>query len=294
LSEVKCVWPLGATLGEGPVWVAREKALYFVDIKGCTVYRYDPATGSQSSWLMPEPIGACHPASDARFLCAFKSGFAFVSFGDELQIEPLIEPLGGPEADMPGNRFNDAKVDAAGRFWAGSMDDTEAEATGALYRMGSDLAWTVMDAGYVVTNGPAFSVDGRTLYHTDTFKRTIYAFDLAEDGALSNKREHIRIADDQGYPDGMTVDAEGYLWVAHWGGWRLTRFTPDGAVDRVVPVPAAQVTSCCFAGKDLATLYITTAAIGLSDDERAAQPDAGGLFRFQPGCVGRPGGVFSV
>ena len=153
--------------------------------------------------------------------------------------------------------------------------------------------WTRADGPYICTNGPAFSPDFRTLYHTDTVGREIHAFDLAADGTPSRKRRFIRFGDDDGYPDGMTVDAEGHLWVCHWGGWRLTRFTPEGRAERTIRLPVAQVTSCAFGGPELRTLFVTTAAIGLAPEDLARQPLAGGLFAVRPGLSGFAAPLYS-
>ncbi|MBB3062403.1 SMP-30/gluconolactonase/LRE family protein [Microbulbifer rhizosphaerae] len=286
--EPECVWPAAATLGEGPVWVAREQALYWVDIKRSVLHRYCPPENSKgcnerSSWQLDSQLSAIAPRAGGGFVGAIRDGFALL-FPDGDGVG--IEPLGGPESDIPGNRFNDGKVDAAGRFWAGSMDDGEEEPTGALYRLDPDLSWQRLDADYVITNGPTFSPDNRILYHTDTLKRTVYAFDLETDGSPRNKQVFLQLPEESGYPDGMTVDAEGCLWVCHWGGWGVTRFSPEGEAIGRIELPVANVTSCTFAGPDLDTLYITTARKGLSDAELADQPLAGGLFRCRPGVRG--------
>ena len=280
-GALRCVWPAAATLGEGPVWLADEAALYWVDVKAPAVHRYQPRAGARDTWPMPEQIGCLCPRAGGGFVAGLKGGFAFVDLA-----LGTIDRLGGPESDRPGNRVNDGKVDGQGRLWTGTMDDAEVASTGALYRLGLDRRWRTMDDGYVITNGPAFSPDGRTLYHTDTLKRAIYAFDLAEDGSLSNKRVFIAIPERDGYPDGMTVDAEGCLWVAHFGGWRVTRFDPAGRPLRMVALPVANVTSCAFGGASLETLYITTATKGLSATEAARQPLAGGLFAVEVGASG--------
>lgn len=281
--EPVCIWPAGARLGEGPVWDLEERALYWVDIKAPAVHRITPSTGERRTWPMPEAIGAIARRKGAGFIATFKSGFALVDLD-----HGRIEHLGHPEPERPDNRFNDGKCDPAGRFWAGTMDDNEREPTGWLYRFDPDRTWRRLDGPYVCTNGPAFSPDGRTLYHTDTVGREIHAFDLAADGALTRKRRFVKFAEDDGYPDGMTVDAEGHLWVCHWGGWCVTRFTPDGKRERAIRLPVAQVTSCAFGGPDLGTLFITTAAIGLAPEALARQPLAGGLFAVQPGPGGLP------
>ena len=281
MTAIECIWPVGASLGEGPVWDEGERALYFVDIKRPAVYRFDPRSGDRQSWPMPEPIGCIARRRRGGFVAGLKSGFAFLDLG-----RGTIERIGNPDPGHRDNRFNDGKCDTHGRFWAGTMDDRERSPTGWLYRLDADLSWRRMDGGYVVTNGPAFSPDGRIIYHTDTTGRTVYAFDVDADGVLANKRIFVRFAADDGYPDGMTIDADGHLWVAHWGGWRLTRFAPHGAVDRVVALPVAQVTSCAFGGPGFETLFVTTASIGLDEAARGAQPLAGGLFALRPGVRG--------
>jgi sugar lactone lactonase YvrE len=289
MSDVRCLWEAAALLGEGPLWSPREAALDWVDVKAPALHRYRPSDGDTTSWTMPEPIGwVIERANGEGFVAGFKDrGFAFLTPGT---MAP--ETIGQPEPDYPDNRFNDAKADAAGRIWAGTMDDNEREASGALYRLDPDLEWYRMDRGYTVTNGPAISPDQRRLYHTDTFEGTVYAFDLADNGKLSNKRAFVTIPEGDGYPDGMTCDAEGGLWVAHWGGWRVTRFTPGGEVDRVIEMPVAQVTSCTFGGPDLDRLYVTSASVGLDEEDREEQPLAGGLFEVVPGVKGLPAGQF--
>lgn len=282
--DVRCVWSGPAILGEGPVWMPEERALYFVDIKAPCVHRYDPAVGETRTFPMPAYIGCLLPRERGGFIGAFQNGLAFVDLE-----AGTITPIGDPEEDLPGNRFNDGKIDVRGRLWTGSMDNAEAEPTGSLYRVDPDLSWHRMDEGYICTNGPAFSLDGRTLYHTSSYEREIYAFDLAADGSLSNKRTHIRLPEDAGYPDGMTVDADDHLWVAHYDGWRVTRFDPAGEVERVLEIPVAHVTSCAFAGDDLTTLYVTCATKSLTDETRAAQPLAGGLFEIDLSGTGLRG-----
>lgn len=286
-SEPVCVWTARAKLGEGPFWDVRESAVYWVDIKAPAVHRFTPDDGARRSWPMPELIGCLARRKRGGFVAGFKTGFAFVDLEKN-----RIERIGNPEPARPGNRFNDGKCDAQGRFWAGTMDDGERAATGWLYRLDADLKWRRMDGPYICTNGPAFGADGNTLYHTDTVGRTIHAFDLAR-GVVSNKRVFVRFAAADGYPDGMTVDAEGCVWVCHWGGWRVTRFAPDGRIERTIAMPAAQVTSCAFGGPGLDTLYITTASIGLDDAALAKQPLAGGLFACKPGPRGLPAPEFA-
>jgi len=278
--EVSCIADVKAVLGEGPIWVEREQALYWVDIKGLKIFRVDQA-GELSTWQTPLRIGSLAPRSSGGFLAGTEKGFAVVD-PEAGQYELIAEP----EGDRPNNRFNDGKVDRAGRFWAGTMDDTEVEASGALYRVDQQLNWTRVDDGYKVTNGPAFSPDGRIMYHADSARQIIYAFDLDEQGEISNKRTFAQFGKGDGYPDGMTVDAEGCLWSAFWDGWCIRRFAPSGECMQVIEMPVQKPTSCAFGGPALDSLYVTSASIGIGEKELAMQPYAGGLFLVSPGVGG--------
>ncbi|GAA4247399.1 SMP-30/gluconolactonase/LRE family protein [Azospirillum formosense] len=291
--DAHCVWEAGAQLGEGPVWSPSRNALFAVDIRGSRLLRYTPADGQGRDWPLEE--AACwlvERADGAGFIAGLRSRrlVGLTLDGDRLSVGAELMRL---EEDTPGNRLNDAMADAAGRLWVGSMDDAEEDASGALYRIGPDGSVERADEGYTVSNGPALSPDGRTLYHTDSPRRTIYAFALAADGTLSGKRVHLRFGEEDGYPDGMTCDAEGHLWVAHWSGGRVSRFRPDGTLDQVVRLPVSNVTSCAFGGPGLDRLFITTAA-ATTQDAPAGEPLAGGLFTCTPGVVGLPPGRFGA
>jgi xylono-1,5-lactonase len=287
-SEAVCVWPADAQLGEGPTWVASEGAIYWLDIKKGAIHRLHLETGERRSWSSSRTVSSLVRRRAGGFLAATRDGFGFLELDTD-----AFDCIAEPERDRPGNRMNDGKCDGAGRFWAGSMDDGEAEISGALYRLDPDRAVARVDDGYGITNGPAFSPDGKTLYHTSTLDRTVYAFDLAGDGTLSGKRVFVQIPEDAGYPDGMTTDKEGGLWVAHFAGHRLTRFLPDGSIERVVQMPVANVTSCAFGGPALDMLFVTTARKGLSEEDLERQPLAGGLFRIDVGIQGLPAGEFA-
>ena len=274
-SDVNCVWEASAQLGEGPIWEEEEQALYWLDIKSPAIHRFHPASAQTDTWSMPERIGCIVRRESGGFVVGLKSGFAFLDLP-----EGRIEKIKDPEPELPGNRLNDGKCDLQGRLWVGSMDDGEIHPTGGLYRLDADLSCHRMDGQYVVTNGPAFSPDGRVIYHTDSLGRTIYTHDLQEDGTLSGKRPFVRFTEEEGYPDGMTTDVEGFLWVAHWGGWRVSRFTPEGALDQTIFLPVSQVTSCVFGGPDLRALYITSASINLSEEASKKEPLAGSLFEL--------------
>ncbi len=276
-----CLWEAGATLGEGVLWDAAHGRVWFVDIKGRRIHRCAADGTGRRSWDAPGQVSFIVPSRDGGMVCSLDDGlYRFIDASGE------FVPLAKVEADQPGNRFNDGHVDARGALWFGSMHDAEEDPTGALYRFDGARVER-KDEGYVITNGPALSPDGRTLYHTDTLDKRVYAFDLAEDGSLSNKRTFVEIGDGA-YPDGMAVDSAGVVWVATFGGWRIDRFDAAGRKLGEVRFPCANVTKLAFGGQDLRTVYATTARKGLSNEELAAQPLAGSLFTFRVETPGQP------
>jgi sugar lactone lactonase YvrE len=277
----ECLWEAQATLGEGVLWHAPSRGVYFVDIKGRLIHRCAADGSEQRSWDVPQQVSFIVPTTSGGLVCSQQDGlYRFDPASGALSLLRAVED------EVPENRFNDGYVDAAGRLWFGSMDDAEAAPTGKLYRFDGAGEPHPMDDGYIITNGPAASPDGRTLYHTDTLEKRIYAFDLAADGSLQGKRLFVTI--DEGYPDGMAVDASGCVWVATFGGWRIDRFAPDGRKLGSVRFPCANVTKLAFGGDDLRTVYVTTARKGLSAQELAEQPLAGGLFTFRSDTPGQP------
>ncbi len=283
MADVKCEWEIPAALGEGPLWVARENAVYWVDIVQRHVHRYTITDGTRQTWTFAQQVTSLAERQRGGFVCTIKDGFAFIDLDTG-----TIDPITLPEADVPNNRFNDGKVDGAGRYWAGTMDNSETVQGGALYRLNRDLSLIKADDDYFICNGPTFSVDGKTLYHTDSPQRSIYAFDMDANGDIGNKRVFIQFNDDEGYPDGMTTDSENCVWVGHFAGSRITRFSPDGDVLQVIPMPVPNVTSCTFGGANLDTLYITTARHNMRDSAIEKYPLSGSLFSIKPGVIGLP------
>jgi len=281
MSSVECVWPIGAVLGEGPVWSAAEQALWFVDIKAPAIHRYHPASGEKRSWPAPERVGFLLPSRDG-WIAGLKTGLH--SFNPDTGNFALLYVV---EPHAANNRLNDGFVDAEGFLWFGSMDDNEEDPSGALYQLG-DEGCIRRDPGYIVTNGPAESPDGHILYHTDTLAGVIYAFDRGRSGTLTNKRVFARLPAGSGYPDGPIVDAEGCLWTGVFGGWGLQRYSPAGELMSTLRLPCSAVTKAAFAENDLRTLYITTAHVALNAEERRQQPLAGGLFRVRVDVPGLP------
>lgn len=279
-SPVQCVADVHAVLGEGPVWVARENALYWLDIKGLKIFRLDDRD-EISEWPTPFRIGSLAPTRRGGFVGGTEGGVAELDPGSR-----LFKIFADPESDQPGNRFNDGKLDRQGRFWAGTMDDAERQDSGTLYRVDADRSIVAVDGQYRVTNGPAFSPDGSIMYHNDSARQVTYAFDIDGSGAASNKRTFLQFGKGDGFPDGMTVDSEGCLWIAFWDGWCLRRYAPDGEWIETIKVPVQRPTSCAFGGRDLDRLYITSASVGLDEEALRMQPNAGGLFMIMPGVRG--------
>jgi sugar lactone lactonase YvrE len=269
------VWPLAAKLGEGPVWCAPEAALWFVDIKSKQIHRFDPVTDTKQSWNAPDQVSFVLPRDDGGYVTGLPGKLA--GFDSAMGKFEAIHRI---ESSLPDNRTNDACIDAVGRLWFDTMDDRQVEPNGALYSWDGAGAPVVHDRGYIISNGPAFSPDGRTLYHTDTVRRTIYRFDVAPNGSVSGKRNFVEIEDGDGAPDGSVVDAEGCVWVALYGGWGVRRYSPKGELLQAVSFPCANVTKIAFGGSNLKTAFATTAAQELTTDELANQPLAGGLFAF--------------
>ena len=274
--------PCGCVLGEAPVWDQRTGTLLWVDIKKPAVWRFEPGTGESGSLPVRQHIGFVALTDDPEVVIAgLKSGLTRLNI-----TTGAAEPLLAPEPDKPGNRINDGHVGPEGRLFFGTMDDAEKDPTGRFY-VWDGKTLEAFGGPFVVTNGPAVSPDGQTLYAVDSPGRMIYTHDL-EDGRPGPARRFVHFEDGWGHPDGLAVDAEGHVWACHWGGSRIPRFGPDGAAERIVPVPTAQVTKCAFGGPNLTTLYIATAAIGRDPH---IDPMAGHLFAVETGIRGLPANI---
>ena len=278
---IDVVFAGGARLGEGPVWDARSRRLAWVDILASRVHLTDVDTGADEVIPTPSHVGAVVPRASGGYVAALQDGFWAIGSGRPVLIARI------PEAST-SLRFNDGKCDPAGRFWAGTIAYDESPAAGALYRLGPDGRATRVLDGVTISNGLAWSADGRTMYFIDSATHRIdaFSFDPAT-GEIDDRRPLVHIPPEHGWPDGMTIDADGGLWVALWRGSAVHRYL-DGRLDRTIDLPVSLPTSCAFGGDDLDELFVTSATEGLSAEEHVAQPLAGAVFRLRPGVRGLP------
>jgi L-arabinonolactonase len=285
--QFDCVLDAKAKLGESPLWCDREQVLWWADIEGRSLHRFDPATGRDLRIDLPQRIGCFALRETGGFVVALEDGFHFLDGGGG-GLAPIVDP----ELDRPGNRFNDGATDPAGRFVAGTMPMGPREPVGALYRLWPDRRCELLFDRLTVTNGCAFSPDGTTFYFSDSEAsvRTIWAceHDVAT-GALSNRRVFVDTHGLAGRPDGGAVDADGCYWMAGIGGWQLVRFTPAGKVDLIVEMPVEKPTKVAFGGPALDVLYVTTIGMAPTPGTEQRQPQAGGIFAARiAGVTGLP------
>ena len=290
MYSAQCIQKAGASLGESPVWDPEGRQLYWVDINNRHINCLDLKTGDTLQWPCHTEIGCIGLAKQGRLIAGLRDGFHY--FNPSNGVFDLIVD---PEPDKPINRLNDGKVDRAGRMWSGSMRDPNPDQpSGALYRLDSSGNYACILDGIRIPNAIAWSPDNRIMYFGDTRAGIIWAFDFnLTAGEITNKRVFVDLSGQSGRPDGATVDAEGYLWNAEYGGSRVVRYTPDGKYDQQVDLPVTNVTCCAFGGLDFSTLFITTAAQNLTAAELEIQPLAGGLFACDLDIRGLPEPYFA-
>ncbi|WP_316568725.1 SMP-30/gluconolactonase/LRE family protein [Neobacillus sp. YIM B06451] len=288
-KEVELVVDAKAVLGEGPSWDRKSGVLYWVDIEGKKVHLYDPSTGDDNAIDVGQMVGAIVPRESGGAVVALETGFHFLN----LETGGL-EPICDPETNLDTNRFNDGKCDPAGRFWAGTMDNNGSEKNGSLYCLEPSLSFKKKLEGLGISNGLAWSPDNRYLYFIDTPTGKVVRYNYKlETGEINEPKEVVTIPDGEGFPDGMTIDEEGFIWIAHWAGGKVSRWNPEtGEKVEEIRVPAVNVTSCTFGGQDFSELYITTARNGMSDEELERFPHAGGVFKVKPSVKGMPTNEF--
>ena len=286
--EAHAILHAQAALGEGALWNPDTQQLYWVDIEGHAFHVFDPATRQDICFPTDERVGTVVPMRNGNVLLALQSGI------HELDLRTGQLTLLADTLTDPNLRFNDGKCDPAGRFWVGTLHLEQKPKSGTLYRLDPDGHLHVMLRGITNSNGIAWSLDHRTMYYIDTPTLTVQAFDYDKaTGDIANPRVVVRIPQGPASPDGMTIDAEGKLWVALWCGGAVHRYDPQtGALLQQIRVPALLTSSCAFGGPDLKTLFITTARQALTPEERADFPLSGNVFAVTPGVAGIPACFF--
>lgn len=281
-GEWDVVAECGNELGEGPSWDTSSGTLLWVDILGRLVQRLDPVTGHWTTWATDQTPGAVVTRAEGGLALCLQDGVWFVDSdgGSARRFVSL-------ESDDPGTRSNDAKTDRRGRLWVGTMGTDAAPSRGSLYRLASDGSILRVLSDVTISNGMAWSPDDSRMYYIDSITRRVDVLEYdADTGDATNRRALVEFPGQGELPDGMTIDTDGCLWVAFFGGWAVRRYTPDGRLDREIRLPVAQITSCAFGGPRLEDLYVTSARVGLSESELQLQPLAGALFVVRPGVGG--------
>ena len=287
-TDLECVLPWGAELGEAPIWHPIEERLYWVDILHPAVYRFDPATGLNEVCEPGKLVSAVLLGRDGRLRIASQDGIEQLDF-ERCRTTTFVDPENG----LAQNRLNDAKVGPGGAIWVGSMRIDASKPSGGLYRIATDGEVSRQESGITVSNGMDWSPDESIFYFVETVPGLIYAYDFEPgSGVLSNRRIFAEVPESEGRPDGLSVDAEGGVWCAIWDGWRVNRYAPDGSLERVIDMPVPRPTSVVFGGKDLSQLFITTARTRLPASVLSDAPLSGGLFSCTPGPTGLPPGLF--
>ncbi len=287
-DEAKVILAAAADLGEGALWHPREEVLYWVDINGCALHIYDPRTGENRTLPTGARIGTVVPVEGGDVLVALQTGIHRMDIRSG-KLSPVVNPINDPYV-----RFNDGKCDPSGRFWVGTFHMGGKKGGCALYRLDGDGSLHTMLEGVSISNGIVWTADETTMFYIDTPTNCVQAFDYdAASGNISNGRVAFRIPASEGDPDGMSIDADGNLWIAMWGGGSVNCYDPaDGRLLRQVIVAAPHSTSCAFGGADMQTLYITSARSGLSGSDLAANPHSGDLFASKLNVSGIPSSSF--
>ena len=271
---IDCVWPAETILGEAPYWCPEESVLYWVDIDGKSIFRFDPESGDRDIFPQEYEFGCIAKRAKGGFIGGTNKGIALLA-----NDMTSVEIVSNPEPNLLENRFNDGKCDRRGRFWAGTADVNEIAPTGSLYCVEESLIVDRHFSNIIVSNGLGWSPDNQTMYFTDSGLQIIHAFDYdIVTGTVANRRNFVVVDPLDGIPDGLTVDAEGYVWSAHWGGSRISRYDHNGHLDQVIEMPVPMVTSIAFGGKNLNKLFVTTARLNMEEDQIKAAPLSGGLF----------------
>ena len=287
--SVECVYESKDKLGESPIWIEEKNSIFWLDIKKNIIHKIKLKNNKYNFWEFEEPISCIAHIKENKFIAGTKNGFKFINL-DQKKLTPIINP----EINLPNNRFNDGKCDNKGRFYAGTMNEIDNKKTGSFYLLNNELDLKKIDTGYSITNGPTFSNNYKKIYLTDTLEGKIFSADLNEDGTIKEKKLFTSIPFSEGKPDGMTVDIEGFLWVAIFGGSCVNKYNNNGQIVDKIILPVSCVTSCVFGGKNLDILFITSASFTLNKNDIQKEPLAGSLFKVKTNSKGSKTNKFLV
>ncbi len=285
-DSIRCVLRWEATVGESPVWHPQEQRLYWIDIQGKQIHRFYPEGGRNETFDLPEIVTSIALRAAGGLVLTLKKDFTLFD-----PATSKLERLAGVERDLPNNRFNDGKCDPQGRFWAGTMDAVHRSSpAGHLFRLDGNRRVTTMQTDVICSNGSGWSPDGQTMYYTESFRYAVFAYDFdGSDGTIANRRVFACIDKDSGgFPDGMTVDSDGFVWSNVVGLGEIHRIDPQGKLERIIKLPVPRATDCTFGGPDLKTLYVTTARETMTPDQLAGAPLSGSLFALACEAPGMP------
>ena len=279
IGEPKIIFPKNLILGEGPIWIPDTKSLMWLDIKGKSLHTFSYITGNikeknldkTTTWILPI-------LNSNKFLVGTEDGVEEYNYNEnKFELKLQIEE------DLPNNRLNDAKIDKNGNLWFGTMDDTEKEESGSFYCLKPSYELIKIDDSYTVTNGPAIANDDKKIYHVSSLQKKVFCYDK-NNTKLSNKRIFFELDPNDGYPDGLTIDDDNFLWLAVWGGSKVLRISPNGEVDKILTFPTSQITSCVFGGPEMDILFVTSASVGKNTSQDV---NAGNLFSVKTNKKGR-------
>ena len=274
------IYAQNCLLGESSIWDDRSNSLYWIDIVRPAIHRFNFNKNQHNFWLMPDKIACIGLNKSGGLFVVLSRSFALFDPDNTSQIK--LTPLNTPQILNQNVMFNDGKCDRSGRFWVGTKDLSETAPNGNFYKLNADLQLELVDQKFTVFNGPAWSPDNKICYFCDSPQQIIYKCDFNLDtGTLHHKEVFAKVVEKNSYPDGITVDSDGFLWCCHWGGGRVVRYDPTGKISQTIKIPALQPTSCCFGGPHLTLLYVTSAIVGLSRAQLEQYPESGCVFHFE-------------
>lgn len=290
-ESIRCVLPWHAIVGESPIWHPGEQSLYWVDIQSKQIHRFHPSSGKNQTFDLPEIVTCIDLRAAGGLVLTLRKHFATFD-----PATAQLERIAKVEPDLPDNRFNDGKCDPQGRFWAGTMNAVHwSSPCGNLYRLDADKTFTVMESNVICSNGNDWSPDGRKMYYTESFRYAIVVYDFDPDtGVISNRLPFATLnSNGGGFPDGMTVDADGFVWSNVVGLGQIHRYDPQGKLERIIQLPVPRATDCTFGGPDLKTLYVTSARETMTPEQLASAPLSGSLFAIDCDVRGLPSTPFA-